>query len=391
MKTNKLEIMKRFILSLLISIVSLGLFAQKGKVSSALNFIETGSLEKAKEAIDGAEVHEKTKDWPRTYYAKGRLAQALFESNDAKMRAIYKDPLLVAYDSYKKAIELDEKDAMTKMILLQVSALSNDFLTWAAEEFEAENYKTSLLAFETLIDLEKSDMYISVLDTILLFNAGIVAINAEEYDKAIDYFKQCAAVGHEGPAPYEYLHSVYNTKGDKENAEKILKEGFEKYPDAQNILLSLIQFYLFNEMDQQAFEYITMAKESDPNNYRLFWAEGVLYMKQDKLEEATEALAKSIELEPEFFDTQYNMGVCYYNLGVAKFDAANDILDNAKYNAAVEEAKKVFAKAVPYMEKAHELNPEDLDSLSSLKELYYRLQMTDKYNEVIKKIAEIEG
>ena len=383
--------MKRIFLSFLIFVVSIGLFAKKGKVASALNYIDMGSLDKAKEAIDGAEVHEKTKDWPRTYYAKGRLAQASFESDDAKAKDLYPDPLMVAYNSYLKAIELDDKDSMGKLVTLQVAQLGNDFLQWAADEFEAENYKKSLAAFETLIELQKSDIYVSTLDTVLLFNAGIVAINAEDYDKAINYFNQCIEMEHEGAAPYEYLHSIYNTIDDPANAERVLKEAIDKFPEAQNILLSLIQFYLVNEKDTEAFDYINMALESDPDNYRLHWAEGVLYMKQDRLEEATVALQKSIDLDPDFFDTQYNMGVCYYNMGVNLFDAANDIMDNKKYNEAVEEAKKVFSKSVPYMEHALEIKPDDLDTMNSLKELYYRLQLTDKYNEISKKIEEIGG
>lgn len=383
--------MKRFFLSFLILIISAGVFAQKGKVNSTLNYVDNGNLEKAKEAMDGAEVHEKTKDWPKTYYAKGRLAQAMYESNDAKIRKLYDEPLMVAYNSYLKSIELDDKDRMSKMVILQIPQLSNDFLTWAGEEFEAENFKKSLAAFETLISLQKSDLYIGMFDTVLLFNAGIVAINAEEYDKALDYFEQCIEMEYGDSQPYEYMHSIYNTRGDMENAEKILIAAFEKFEDSPNVMLSLIQFYLVNEMDKEAMEYITMAKADDPNNYRLYWAEGVLYMKQERYEDATVALAKSIELEPEFFDTQYNMGVCYYNMGVNMFEIANDILDNEKYNAAVEEAKEVFAKAIPYMEKALELNPDDVATMTSLKELYYRLQMTEKYDAITKKLDEIEG
>lgn len=383
--------MKRFFLSFLILIISAGVFAQKGKVNSTLNYVDNGNLEKAKEAMDGAEVHEKTKDWPKTYYAKGRLAQATYESNDAKIRKLYDEPLMVAYNSYLKSIELDDKDRMSKMVILQIPQLSNDFLTWAGEEFEAENFKKSLAAFETLISLQKSDLYIGMFDTVLLFNAGIVAINAEEYDKALDYFEQCIEMEYGDSQPYEYMHSIYNTRGDMENAEKILIAAFEKFEDSPNVMLSLIQFYLVNEMDKEAMEYITMAKADDPNNYRLYWAEGVLYMKQERYEDATVALAKSIELEPEFFDTQYNMGVCYYNMGVNMFEIANDILDNEKYNAAVEEAKEVFAKAIPYMEKALELNPDDVATMTSLKELYYRLQMTEKYDAITKKLDEIEG
>lgn len=371
--------------------MSVGLFAQKGKVTSTLNYVDNGNLVKAKEAMDGAEVHEKTKDWPKTYYAKGRLAQAIYESPDAKTSKLYDEPLIVAYNSYLKSIELDDKDRMEKMIILQIPQLSNNLLTWAADEFEAENYKVSLTAFETLIELQKSDLYLGMLDTVLLFNAGIVAINAEEPEKALNYFEKCIEMEYGESQPYEYIHSIYLTQGDMESAEKILIAAFEKFEDSPNVLLSLIQFYLINEMNEEAMEYIAIAKAEDPDNYRLYWAEGVILMNEENYDDAITALERSIELEPEFFDTHYNMGVCYYNKGVNMVLVANDIMDNAKYNAAMEEANKVFANAIPYMEKALELDPVHVGTLTSLKELYYRLQKTDKYDEVIKRLEEIEG
>ncbi len=51
----------------------------------------------------------------------------------------------------------------------------------------------------------------------------------------------------------------------------------------------------------------------------------------------------------------------------------------------------VYAKALPYMEKAYELKPDDVYSMRSLKELYYRLKMTDKYNAVKAKLDVIDG
>ena len=388
--------MKRVILSLLISVLALGAFAQKGKVSSALNYIDAGNYVKAKEAIDAAVVHEKSKDWPKTFYAQGRLAQALFESGDAKLMALYENPLVLANNSYKKSIELDDKNTMEKLVMIQLPALSNDFLTWAIQEFEAQDYDKSLMAFEELIKIQESDLFVGAVDTAVVFNAGLAAYNAKKYDTAIKYYDRTIETGYGDTQPFLLKFQAYSDMEDLENAEKTLTAAFEKYPTDKDIILQLIQFYLVNEKDQAAFEYIAMAKERDSNNFSLFWAEGVLYMKQKRYPDAITALSRAIEINPEFFDTQYNLGVCYYNMASEMFDAANDIMDNAKYNAAIEEAKVVFEKAIPYMEKAHELRPDDIDTMTSLRELYYRLQTKDekykaKFEEIEAKIKEIEG
>ena len=110
-KTNKLKsiIMKKFFLLIAAISISLGVMAQKGKVTSALSYIDQGELDKAKEAIDAALVNESSANWFNTYFAKGKLCQASYQSENPKYKAFYADPLAEAYAAYEKAIELDTK------------------------------------------------------------------------------------------------------------------------------------------------------------------------------------------------------------------------------------------------------------------------------------------
>jgi len=71
--------------------------------------------------------------------------------------------------------------------------------------------------------------------------------------------------------------------------------------------------------------------------------------------------------------------------------AANEIMDLKKYTEAVDQANIVYAKALPFMEKAYSLNPDDRYTMGSLKELYYRLKQTDKYNTIKAKLDALEG
>ena len=133
-------------------------------------------------------MHEKTKDWPKTYYALGRVAQTMwekgYESEDDKLMNTWDDQLIHAYDSYMKSIELDDKDNMEKLVIVQLPALANDFLAWAAMEFEDGNYEKSTKAFETLLDIQASDIYMGSVDTVVVFNTALAAYNAENFDKA---------------------------------------------------------------------------------------------------------------------------------------------------------------------------------------------------------------
>ena len=102
--------MKKFFLLLAVISISVASVAQKGKITSALSLIDQGQLDKAKEAIDQAAANEKTANWYNTYFAKGKLCQAVYKSTDQKFKDLCPNPLTEAYESYKKALSLDEKN-----------------------------------------------------------------------------------------------------------------------------------------------------------------------------------------------------------------------------------------------------------------------------------------
>ncbi len=163
-----------------------------------------------------------------------------------------------------------------------------------------------------------------------------------------------------------------------------------KFPGNKNITLQLIDLYIKAGKNEEALKNLAIAKVEDPENYSLYFAEGILYLNDNKYDEAIADLTKSVELKSDLYESQYGLGAAYINKGADMFVKANDIMDVNKYNAAIEEAMAVFAKALPYMEKADELKPNDVDAMRGLQQLYYRLKMTDKYNAVKAKIDAME-
>jgi tetratricopeptide (TPR) repeat protein len=380
--------MKKVVLLLSAIVITIGVEAQRGKVNSALNFIEQGSLDKAKENLDEAVKHAKSKDWPKTYYALGRLAMASFESENSKFKNFFKNPLIEAYEAYEKSMELDDKDAMKR--LLQVNntyaVLGNMFINLAVQEFQNENYRGALDAFKYNIKISETDVYIGMVDTGIIYNAGLAAYNGKFYEEAIEYFEMCTESGYEGTAPYTLMYYSYIGLEDLDNALNVLNRAFNKYPGDQDVLLVLIQHYLDHDQTEEGLESVAVAIEKDPENPSLHLAEGVFYMKLENYAKAVEALEKSVELNPEDFATQLNLGICYYNLAFEKYLESNEIMDVKKYNEAVEQVNEMFKKALPPFETAHKLNPEDIDTMKNLRELYYRLQMEEKYQEINKKL-----
>jgi tetratricopeptide (TPR) repeat protein len=384
--------MKKFLL--LIAAVSISIVAmpQKGKVTSALGYIDQGNLDKAKEAIDQALLDDGTMNWPNTYFAKGKLCQATFKSDNPKYKAFYTDPLGEGYAAYEKAMELDPKGNVKKKIITNMiySDLAMDFFNQGSTQFEAKDFAGALKSFESQIKIAEGDKYIGAIDTGMYYNAGLAAINSGNHNEAIKFFEKCAEMKYLGITPYYQIYESYLGLGDTVKAESVLKSLPTIFPEDKTITLQLIDLYIKSNKPEEAQKYIKVAKEADPTNSTLYFAAGIMYLNSSKYNEAIEELTKSIELNPEVYDAQYGLGAAYINKASDMFVKANEIMDVKKYSDAIDSANTVYAKALPYMEKAHELNPEDVYAMRSLQELYYRLKQTDKYNAIKAKLDAID-
>jgi len=371
--------MKKFFVLLAVVSISLGVMAQKGKVTSALSYIDQGILDKAKDAIDQALTNESTINWFNTYFAKGKLCQATFESKDPKFNAYYADPLEEAYTAYQKALELDPKGSVKKKMItgMVYNSLAVNLYTQGGTRFEAKDYAGALKSFETQIKITESDMYVGVVDTGMYYNAGLAAVNSAKYPEAIKYFEKCAEMKYQGITPYFQMSEAYMASGDTAKAEAVLTGLSGKFPNDKNVTLQLIDLYIKSNKNDEAMKYIKLAKEADPNNYSLFFAAGIIYLNELKYDEAIVELTKSIEIKGDLYDTQYGLGAAYINKAAEMFKKANEIMDVKKYGEAVDEANAVYTKALPYMEKANEIKPDDVYAMGSLQELYYRLKAKD--------------
>ncbi len=374
-------------------------FAQKGKVTSAQNFKDSGNLEKALEAIKGTvdpsnEDSEKTIDWPKTWEVRGEIYQAIYQSQDENVKKLAEDPLTTAYESYKKALELDEKGRFSNSLKIKLTLLTNDLSNKAVEGFNTEDYEGALQAFEQILEINdlpliKQDNPDAV-DTVIVYNTGLAAYNAQHYDKAIKYYKEAAEYGYNGARTYGLMANAYQAKKDTVGALEILQEGFEKYPEDNSVLTSMIQIYMDSNKTEEALKYLKMAIEQDPTNSTFYFAQGVLFEKLNDDEKAIESYKKAIEVDSESYNAYYNLGALYYNKGVQQIEVANSVpaSENERYLEETKKADVWWEKALPYMEKCQELKPDDPMTLESLRNLYYRMKEMDKYNEILEKLGQ---
>ncbi len=414
--------MKKVSLILVIfAFVATALKAQPANRVSAWNYLKEGSLKKAKEKIDKAINHPKTKKDPRTWYYRGLIYQNIAISNDPKYKSLAKDPLDTAFAAFKKALMYNFKDPelqkidlnkpedfvkfmkalrnnktkyvdreITMKIFMNYPALGNVFYNKGVENYNKKNYDKSLDNFEKSLFCTA---FKGQADTVVTYYAALAAKKAGKYDKAIDYFKVAKKFNYGKTEKdkillYKLLAETYKAKNDTVHYIKTLKEGIDKYPNSSSLLIpDVINYYLSIKQTDKALNYLNLAIKKDPNNPTYYYARGNLYdLTLHNPDSAAADYKKAIELKPDYVDAVYSLGAMYYNQGVEILKKADDVSDLKKYNKMKGEAMELFKKAKPYLEKAHQLDPKDLNPMISLKVIYYRLGETDNYEKIKKEL-----
>ena len=357
------------------------MYAQKGKVTQAISYFTSGKLKEAKEMIDVAIKHEACLNWDKAYFTKGQIYQAIYESENKDYKKLDPNALNVAWDAYQKVIELDVKQKYPKKLATQYQNMIFDFTNQAVGYYNAQNFKDALKSFERVLEIQKSP-YITEgkepkVDTVIMFNAGVAAQKAQEYATAEKLFKETLKYDYEAAKTYPVLAAVLKEQGKEAEAIEYLKKGHEANPDNVDILVELINYYLFGGKPEEAEGYLDAAIKQAPNNPSFYRAKGTLYEKMNKMDQAEEMYSKALEINPKDYIVQFSIG----NI---KLTAVNElqkkvsaIQDLNEYNKGVEKLMTAYLEVLPYFEKAYELKPEDRNTWGILKELYFRLRNKD--------------
>jgi len=91
-------------------------------------------------------------------------------------------------------------------------------------------------------------------------------------------------------------------------------------------------------------------------------------------DKAVATFRQVLDLEPENYGANYNLATLYYNRGVLRIRGITADDDIPSIQQIQEVAREFFQQALPFMLKAHELNPGRRETLIGLEGIYYSLQ-----------------
>jgi tetratricopeptide (TPR) repeat protein len=306
---------------------------------------------------------------------------------------IHPDPLPEAQKALEKAIQFDTDGKAAADIKKVTINLKAAYQTEAVNDYEQTKYKESYEDFINLLNLNKLPFMNNQIDTVLIYFAGRAAFEDKNYAEANRLFEEAGNYGYNDPLMWVLRKQALFALGDTAKGVEVITQAFNKYPEEQTVMYEMINYYLDTEQGDKALELINKAKEGDPSNISLVFTEGTLYDKMGKTAEAERAYKQCIQMNPEYFDAQYNLGVLYYNVAVKIYEEASNIADNGAFEKKQAEGDEALKVAIPYMEKVASMEPKNQDQLNTkrsaletLRTIYYRLKQEDKRQEVINKI-----
>jgi len=371
--------MKKYLLTALMLITSVALYAQSQKVQTAIISQRYGELDKAKAAIDEAVAHPKTIKDAKAWYYRGDIYLQL--SGDTVYGRLVDDALKVALESYKNCIAYDTKNDYTDEIKKsKLPLVHNSLYNRGVKEFSEKRFDKALVTFEVLLTELPTD-------TTVLYNTALTAERLKNNEKTKLYFNKLLENNYRKPAIYQTLAQIAKSEKDTTKAIEYLAAGRKEFPAEVGLVIDELNIYLLQNRQVEAIKNLQDAINLDPKNASLYFALGTAYDQTKQLDKAVTNYLKAIEIKPDYFDAVYNLGALYFNRAAEMLNEANKIPFNEqkKFEAAKAKAVAEFKLAQPHLEKAHALDPKDMNTLVSLQQMYGQLNMTENSMEMKKK------
>lgn len=392
--------MKRLLLTVALCVAASASFAQKKAVKEAQGIAkgDKADFTEARSLIKGALENPESKDDAQTWYVAGFIEDQQFSAERTKQilgqqpnEPVMYDALIAILPYFKKAYELDQlpnekgkiKPRFTKDIKSILGADHVYYFNGGAYFFDQKDYKKAYDFFNQYLEISELPMFAgsqtaekdSTFMTVQ-FYAAVAATQLGDSPTAIKALSRAKDTDFRQNDIYQYLAYEYQQAKDTVNFEKTLEEGMSKFPNEEYYLMNLINNYIYSGRNEKAIEYLNTAIAKDTNNSQLYHVMGMVYETGLKdYANAEKFFSKALELNPDAVESLSSLGRVYYNQGVNKQGEANMINDSKKYQEELTVAKDLFKKALPYFEKAHQLKPEESEYMIALRGIYYNLNM----------------
>lgn len=405
--------MKRKSILTLCAIVSLGAFAQQATVKDVEKAIgglnpDVNTLVDAANKIKSALTNAETKDDAKTWYVAGKANFAIYDKQQTAMMmkqpidtALMGGSVVEGYKYFMAALPLDsvkqlekdgsyklEKDGSIKVktkyskeIVNTLVTRHEDFNRAGGLLYDSKRYKEAAEAWGIYSSLPYSGLAerskFVVADTILGMTAyyqGIALWQAGDVNDAVGAFANARKLGYKHKEAYDYALSCAAQAKDNVAIVAIAEEAYKEFggKDIQYLNV-LINDKLSKEEFDDAETLINDALKVDANNAELLNLKGLIVENKGNEDAALDEFKKAIEIDNTLAQGYFNAGRIVMKKVVAQ-QKAMETMNRSDYAKAKEEVLiPLLKEALPYMERAYQLDDTNANAKRILSNIYYQL------------------
>lgn len=415
----------RIFLPLLMCFV-LSAHAQKKEIRNAESAVEDKEFTEAQSLLKQVEdtYTNENEKWQSTYLltkGKAYLANGLGTSLE---------DLKIAAQAFQDAKELGEDvdDAEAGFQEVRAALVNN--------AVEDQKKGKDLIASNKLYESYK----LGKQDTLYLYYAAGSALNAKEYNLALEYYKELLNLNYDGSKTLyqaKNLESgVVETFGNKVLRDASVKSGSHAEPNDEvtpsktgEIAKYISLIYIEQDEPDKAIAAMQRAKAENPEDVALLQAEADLYYNMGDMKKYSDIMSSIAEMNPNDPIVFYNLGVSAEKLkdfdkakgyylktieldpkmanaynNVASIILAKDRVlteemnelgmspeDTKKYDKLKAEKIEILKEAIPYLSKTIELDSTNINAMKYLKSIYYQTGNSAKAEELDDLIKKAEN
>ncbi len=314
-------------------------------------------------------------------------------------QTVYEGAGQVAVEAYLKALSMDQKQA--EKVKEGMQQLANYYSQLGNTSLDAARYADAADGYLNAHNILSNPVMGEKQDGTLIYYAGYLrtmdgANNPESFVKGAKHLEDALAMNYaddEGNIYYYLFHCYYGQKdADKAfilKSKDALLAGIEKFPSNERILEGLMSLYTTEEGVGDPQDLVAMLDgqlAQNPTSVDLWFGRGRLFYALKDYEKSIESFQKVAELKPELYEGWFYLGLFYTLRGDQQNNVINEkqYTSQAAYDADLEAVNAIYRQAIPAFEKALEIQPNNEDTLESLKAICFRLRdeagMMDKYN-----------
>jgi len=389
---------KKGLLTVVLLVITTLTFAQSHNVVNASIALRNEEYVDAKKYIDEAYETESTSNDAKMWNYRSQIyLEIALKQPDLDADAVFK-----ATEAHLKCLQTDKKDRVVvrrwttkEDVLAGTIQCGYKLFNNAIEEYNAGNYKSSLKHYDAIfeiipLDTEDQLKRGNITTETILYNSFFSSNKMKNNSKSKELLQKLIDINFNDPAIFVHMSSILIEEGETDKALEYLALGRENFEEDQGLINTEINLYIQLGRTSELIGKLGEAIALDEGNELLYFNRGTIYDQEGDIDNAEKDYLTALELNPSAFGANYNLGALYFNQGVATKNKANATTDNSLYKKLNKEADVVFAKALPYLETAHNLNSEDKNTLLSLKQLYYLNNNYAKSEEMKKLISELK-